>query len=127
LVNVITKSEVPPALIVEGVNDFATTGRLAVTVSVSLALQTPDTHKRLGLVLVTLAGTVIEAVLVIKVCANAVCAKNKKQKAISANKFAPIARTDSALNKDKEFKTLKFANDRSKFDVIYYKLIGNNS
>jgi hypothetical protein len=63
------------------------------------------------LVLVTLAGTVIEAVLVINVCADTPCAKNRTQEAIRAKKIAPIARTDTAFNRDKEFKTPKFTNE----------------
>lgn len=65
LVKVITKSEVPPATIAEGANDLETVGRLGVTVSVSGAVHTPETEQ--ALVLVTLGGTVIEAVLVINV------------------------------------------------------------
>lgn len=33
MVKVMTRSEVPPALIVDGANDFETIGRLAVTLS----------------------------------------------------------------------------------------------
>lgn len=57
LVNVITSRDVPPALIVDGVNDFETSGRLGVMTSVSVAKQVPVAQP--APVLVTPAGTVI--------------------------------------------------------------------
>lgn len=69
--NVMTSSEVPPALIVLGANVFETCGKLAVTVSESVTEQVPTTQDVAVLVLVTLGGAVIDAVLVICVCATA--------------------------------------------------------
>lgn len=65
LVNVMTSTDVPPALIELGANVLATCGKLNVTVSLSVAEQVPPTHAVAVLVLVTLAGAVIEAVFVI--------------------------------------------------------------
>jgi hypothetical protein len=64
-VNVITSKDVPPALIDVGANVLDTCGKLNVTVSLSVAEQVPPTHAVAVLVLVTLAGAVIEAVFVI--------------------------------------------------------------
>lgn len=58
-------SDVPPAEIVPGVNVLLTIGDDGVTVSMSAAEQTPAVQETDGLVLVTLAGGVIDAVLVI--------------------------------------------------------------
>lgn len=109
MVNVITNSEVPPALIVGGVKDFETVGRLAVTPSVSLAVHTPRVEQ--ALVLVTLGGTVIEAVLVISVCAETDVTKNKTQKAIKATDVALTARVKTTPNKDNRLCTFNFTND----------------
>lgn len=66
---------VPPALMVLTEKAFETVGREGETVSVSNAEQIPATvQDPVALVLLTLAGGVIEAVLVIWVCA---CAKDK--------------------------------------------------
>jgi hypothetical protein len=62
LVNVITNNVVPPALMVDGVNDLETVGRLGVTASGSTAVQVPDPHP--APVLVTPDGTEMIAVLV---------------------------------------------------------------
>jgi hypothetical protein len=66
-VNVMTKSDVPPALIVDGANDFETTGRLGEMGSASEAVHVPEPHP--APVLVTPEGTDIAAVLVTCVCA----------------------------------------------------------
>jgi hypothetical protein len=71
LVNVITNSVVPPALMLLGVNDLASVGRLGVIVSMSAAVQVPDAQPMPVPVFVTPAGTEIAAVLVTCVCANA--------------------------------------------------------
>ncbi len=63
LVIVIVRSEVPPARMLEGANDLPTTGREGVTVSVSVAEQTPLEATHEGLVLVTLTGGAIVATL----------------------------------------------------------------
>lgn len=57
------KSAVPPARIAAGAKDLLTRGRDAVTVSVSVAEQTPPVDTQEGLVLVTLTGGVIIATL----------------------------------------------------------------
>jgi hypothetical protein len=67
LVNVITKSVVPPALIVEGEKDLAIVGRLGVIVSKSATVQVPEVHATL--VLLTPDGTEIVAVFTTCVCA----------------------------------------------------------
>ena len=59
---VITRSVVPPALIVDGVNDLETIGRLGVTGSLSAAVHVPELQP--NPVLVTPVGTEMEAVLV---------------------------------------------------------------
>jgi hypothetical protein len=56
-VNVMTSNVVPPALIVDGVNDFEIIGRLGVMTSVSVAEQVPPAQP--APVLVTPDGTVI--------------------------------------------------------------------
>ena len=68
-VNVITNKEVPPAVMVDGVNVLPTTGRLGATVSPSATVQVPDVHT--GFVFETPVGTEIVAVLVTCVCAHA--------------------------------------------------------
>jgi hypothetical protein len=73
LVNVITNNEVPPAVMVVGLKVLETVGRLAVMVSLSGALQVPAMQLVAVLVLVTVAGAEMDAVLVIWVCAKAVC------------------------------------------------------
>ncbi len=75
LVKVITSKDVPPALMVDGVNVLETNGTLAVIVSLSVAVQVPATQAVAVLVLVTDAGAEMEAVLVIWVCAKAICGK----------------------------------------------------
>jgi hypothetical protein len=78
LVKVITSNEVPPALMVVGLKVLETVGRLAVIVSLSGALQVPAIQAVAVLVLVTVAGAVMDAVLVIWVCANASCGMVKE-------------------------------------------------
>lgn len=73
LVKVITNNEVPPALIVVGLKVLETVGKLAVIVSLSGALQVPAMQVVAVLVLVTVAGAEMDAVLVIWVCAKASC------------------------------------------------------
>ena len=63
LVIVMVSSAVPPARMAPGVNDLLISGRDAVTVSVSVAEQTPPVVVHEGLVLVTLTGGVIVATL----------------------------------------------------------------
>lgn len=65
MVKVTTNKEVPPALMALGVKDFATSGKLAATASGSAAVQVPATHPVAMLVLVTVGGAEIDAVLVI--------------------------------------------------------------
>jgi hypothetical protein len=88
LVKVITNKEVPPALIALGVKDFATWGRLAATASMSDTEQIPTTQLVAVLVFVTLAGAEIDAVLVICVCATAVCDEKSAITPTSANAIA---------------------------------------
>ena len=64
LVKVITKSVVPPALMVDGVNDLAIVGRLGVMVSISAAVHVPVLQPMPLPVFVTPVGTEIAAVLV---------------------------------------------------------------
>jgi hypothetical protein len=64
-VNVMTSKDVPPALMELGANVLDTCGKLTATVSLSVAEQVPPTHAVAVLVLVTLAGAVIDAVFVI--------------------------------------------------------------
>jgi hypothetical protein len=65
LVKVITSKEVPPALIALGAKLLATCGKLAVTVSRSLAVHVPARQVVAVLVFVTVGGAEIDAVLVI--------------------------------------------------------------
>lgn len=60
-----TSKEVPAALMVLGVKLLATCGKLAVTVSGSLAVQVPARQVVAVFVLVTVGGAEIDAVLVI--------------------------------------------------------------
>lgn len=87
LVKVITKSDVPPALMLPGVNDFETTGKLGDTESRSTAVQVPAAQPSAVLVFETPAGAEIEAVLVIWVCAKAFCgaSRDSTTPAVSAN------------------------------------------
>ena len=63
-VKVMTSSEVPPASMVLGLNVLDTVGKLALTVSISAAVQVPAVQPAAELVLVTPSGGEIEAVLV---------------------------------------------------------------
>lgn len=83
LVKVITRSEVPPALIVPGVNDLETNGTLAVTASRSATVHVPEAQP--AAVLDTPAGAEIEAVLVIWVCARAACEATRESAIPSIN------------------------------------------
>jgi hypothetical protein len=65
LVKVTTNKEVPPALMALGVKDFATSGKLAATASRSATVHVPAKQPVAVLVLVTLGGAEIDAVLVI--------------------------------------------------------------
>lgn len=69
LVNVMTRSVVAPALMVVGVKDFETVGRLGVMVSKSAAVQVPELQATF--VLLTPEGTEIVAVLTTWVWENA--------------------------------------------------------
>lgn len=64
LVNVMTNSVVPPALIVEGVKDLEMIGRLGVIGSESAAVHVPVEQLSPEPVFVTPAGTDIDAVFV---------------------------------------------------------------
>ena len=64
LVKVITKSVVPPALMVEGVKALDMVGRLGVIASISAAVHVPVLHPTPLPVFVTPTGTEIAAVLV---------------------------------------------------------------
>jgi hypothetical protein len=91
LVKVITKSVVPPALMVDGVNDLATAGWLGVMVSVSAAVHVPVPQP--APVLVTPDGTEIDAVLVTCVCAKlGKCNVNSKRKSHRPPQSAPVDR-----------------------------------
>lgn len=70
-VNVMTKRVVPPALIVDGVKDLEIIGRLGVTTSTSAAVHVPVEQLRPEPVLVTPAGTEMNAVFVTWVWADA--------------------------------------------------------
>lgn len=96
LVKVITKSVVPPALILVGANVFETVGGLAVTISVSVAVQIPPVQPAAVLVLVTPRGTEIDAVLVTCVCAKTAGYKfNRNTNANRARSSAPVTFTPS--------------------------------
>jgi hypothetical protein len=90
LVKVTTSREVPPALMALGVKDFATSGKLAATESRSAALQVPAKQPVAVLVLVTLGGAEIDAVLVICVCAKAACAAKSASVLTSTNAIALV-------------------------------------
>lgn len=75
-----TRSVVAPALIVVGVNDFETVGRLGVMVSRSAAVQVPELHATF--VLLTPEGTEIVAVLTTWVWENAGVLKNSRKATI---------------------------------------------
>jgi hypothetical protein len=83
-----TSNDVPPALIVLGANVLDTCGTLNATASESEAEQVPATHEVAVFVLVTLAGVVMDAVLVICVCAAACCGMAIESKIPNANKQA---------------------------------------
>lgn len=87
-VNVMTNNDVPPALIALGANVLDTCGTLNETASESDAVQVPATHEVAVLVLVTLAGVVMEAVLVICVWAMACWGIAIDKKMPNANKAA---------------------------------------
>jgi hypothetical protein len=87
-VKVITNNDVPPAVMVLGVKVLATWGKLAVTGSPSVAVQVPEMQLVAVLVLVTPAGAVIDAVLVICVCAKATCGMDREiKKPITSDKM----------------------------------------
>lgn len=94
-----TSKDVPPAVMVLGANVLDTCGTLNVTVSESETLQVPATHEVAVLVLVTLAGVVIDAVLVICVCATASCGKAMESKMPNASKQALGNLTNRATKK----------------------------
>jgi hypothetical protein len=91
LTMLMVSSEVPLAKMVEGAKDFETVGKDGVTASTSLAEHTPATQKVEVLLLPTVAGAVIEAVLVIWVCACAAPIVNRPS--AQANESATSART----------------------------------
>ena len=67
MVSVITRSDVPPDKMLAGAKVLVTLGGVGVTPSASVAVQAPTVQD--GLVLLTLVGGVIEAVLVTPICA----------------------------------------------------------
>lgn len=98
-----------------GVKVLDTCGRLGVTVSVSEAVQVPAIQLVAVLVLVTLAGAVMEAVLVIWVCAkdregNRKANASAVAKAIEREHFANIL-----TNRLSEQQTLGNTNEYSSF------------
>jgi di/tricarboxylate transporter len=90
-VNVMTSNEVPPALILPGVNVLDTCGRLGETVSISATVQVPAKQPVAVLVLVTLGGAEMDAVLVICVCALAICGTKRLSSTPSTSADAPDA------------------------------------
>jgi hypothetical protein len=110
-VNVMTSNDVPPALITLGVNDLETCGTLAVTVSESETVQVPATQDVAVLVLVTLAGVVMDAVLVICVCAAAICGNETESKKPSAHKQTLGNLTNRATKKFTRLRTPNATND----------------
>jgi hypothetical protein len=110
LVKVITNKEVPPALIALGVKLLATCGKLAATVSGSIAVHTPAKQVVAVLVLVTVGGAEIEAVLVICVCAKAACEAKSASIITSTNAIALVLRFAIHFDRVKRFNTLKEAN-----------------
>lgn len=89
MVKVITNKEVPPALMVLGVNVLETIGALTVTGSVSEAEHAVAVQPAATLVLVTFAGVEIDAVLVICVCAVAASGNHMASSIKSANTRTP--------------------------------------
>jgi hypothetical protein len=110
LVKVTTNKEVPPALIALGVKDFATNGKLAATASRSTAVQVPAKQPVAVLVLVTVGGAEIDAVLVICVCANAACEAKSASIPTSTNAIALVPRIIDHFTKVIRLNTFKFAN-----------------
>jgi hypothetical protein len=110
LVKVTTNKEVPPALIALGVKDFATSGKLAATASISATVHVPAKQPVAVLALVTLGGAEIDAVLVICVCAKAACEAKSTSMLISINAIALILRIIEHFTKVKRLNTLKSAN-----------------
>lgn len=109
LVKVTTNKEVPPALIALGVKDFATSGKLPATVSRSATVQVPAKQPVAVLVLVTVGGAEIDAVLVICVCANAACEAKSASKPTSTNATALVPRVFAHFTKAIRLNTFKFA------------------
>jgi hypothetical protein len=89
LVKVTTNKEVPPALMVLGVNVLETMGALTVTGSLSKAEHAVAVQPAATLVLVTFAGVVIDAVLVICVCAVAASGKHMASSIKRAKTLTP--------------------------------------
>lgn len=88
LVKVITKSVVPPAVIVVGANVLEIVGGLVVTLSTSVTVQVPEIQP--APVLVTPDGTEMDAVLVTCVCAIAgICVLNRNRSAHRPRKTRP--------------------------------------
>jgi hypothetical protein len=109
LVKVTTNKEVPPALIALGVKDFATSGKLPATVSRSATVQIPAKQPVAVLVLVTVGGVEIDAVLVICVCANAVGEAKSTNIPTSTNATALVLRIIAHFTKAIRLNTFKFA------------------
>jgi hypothetical protein len=68
-----------------GVNVLETNGKLTVTASISATVQVPATQPAATLVLETPAGAEMEAVLVIWVCASAICGVSAESKKPTTN------------------------------------------
>lgn len=83
LLMLIVKRVVPPALMLLTANDFEIVGLDEVIVSISAAVQVPAAQEGDELVLVTLVGGEMTAVLVTCVCACAVDNKNRQASAAS--------------------------------------------
>jgi hypothetical protein len=93
-----------------GVKPLATCGKLAVTVSRSLAVQVPAKQVVAVLVLVTVGGAEIDAVLVICVWAKAVWEAKSASITTSTNAIALVLRLSIHFDRVKRLNTLEEAN-----------------
>jgi hypothetical protein len=107
LVNVITNTEVPPALITLGVKALETCGKLAATASKSATVHVPAKQPVFVFVLVTVGGAEIDAVLVICVWAKTACEEKSASVTKSVNAVALILRATIHLDKFKRYNTFK--------------------
>lgn len=105
----------PPALMAVGLNVLLTRGKLADTVSTSAAEQTTGDVEVIQpaaeLVLVTPIGGVMEAVLVICVCATAICGTNWANASTSVSTKKLTARPMDGRKEKIRSKTLESNNE----------------